>query len=167
MEKKRMILFGAGGTAALGLAAAAAFALAPERPHGPMAMFDANNDQILTLAELRQGAQTMFAKVDANKDGRATHEELRAHHEAMGKGHRGGHGGRGDYGDRGGEGGPPPGGPPRGGPMEMDKDGDGALTLAEVEAGLGAHFAKADANRDGSVTQAEMDAAHRAMHDAR
>ena len=162
MEKKKMILFGAGGTAALALAAAAAFALAPERPHGPMAMFDANNDQILTLAEVRQGAQAMFAKVDANKDGRATHEEVRAHHEAMGKGHGGGHGGRGDHGDRGGEG-----GPPRGGPMEMDKDGDGALTLAEVEAGLGAHFAKADANRDGQVTQAELDAAHRAEHDAR
>ena len=165
MEKKRMMLFGAGGTAALVLAAAAAFALAPDRPHGPMAMFDADNNQVLTLAEVRQGARTMFAKIDADKDGRATEEELRAHHEAMGKGR--GHGGRGKYGHKGGEGGPGRGGPHRGGPMEMDKDGDGALTLAEVDAGLGAHFTAADANRDGSVTQAEMDAAHRARHEAR
>lgn len=166
MEKTRMILIGAGGAATLGLAAAAALALAPERPHGPMAMFDADKNQVLTLAEVRQGARTMFARIDANKDGRATEEELRAHHEAMGKAHRGGHGG-GDY-DRGpGEGGPPPGGPHRGGPMEMDSDGDGALTLAEVEAGLNAHFTEADSNRDGSVTQAEMDAAHRARHEAR
>ena len=166
MEKKRMILIGAGGAATLGLAAAAAFALAPERPHGPMAMFDADKNQVLTLAEVRQGARTMFAQVDANKDGRATEEELRAHHAAMGKGeHRGGHGGRGGYGHERGEGGPPPGGPRR--PMEMDSDGDGTLTLAEVEAGLAAHFTEADANRDGSVTQAEMDAVHRARHDAR
>ncbi|HEY5724017.1 MAG TPA: hypothetical protein VIT45_17030 [Allosphingosinicella sp.] len=165
MEKTRMILIGAGGVATLGLAAAAALALAPDRPHGPMAMFDADRNQVLTLAEVRQGARTMFAQVDSNKDGRATEEELRAHHEAMGKG-RGGHGERGKYGHKGGDG-PGRGGPHRGGPMEMDSDSDGALTLAEVEAGLNAHFTKADANRDGSVTEAEMDAAHRAKHDAR
>jgi hypothetical protein len=165
MEKTRMILIGVGGAAALGLAGAAALALAPEA-HGPMAMFDADKNQVLTLAEVRQGARTMFASIDADKDGRATHEELRAHHEAMGKGgHRGGHGG-GGYGHKGGDG-PDRGGPHRGGPMEMDKDGDGALTLAEVDAGLTAHFTAADANRDGSVTQEEMDAAHRAKHDAR
>jgi hypothetical protein len=166
MEKKKMILIGAGGVGALGLVAAAAFALSPERPHGPMAMFDADRNQVLTLAEVRQGARTMFGQIDANKDGRATEEELRAHHEAMGKG-RGGYGDRGKYSHGGGEGGSGRGGPNRGGPMEMDKDGDGALTLAEVDAGLGAHFTAADANRDGSVTEAEMDASHRAKHEAR
>jgi len=167
MEKTRMILIGAGGAAALGLAAAAALALAPEA-HGPMAMFDADKNQILTLAEVQQGARTMFASIDADKDGRATEAELRAHHEAMGKDghHRGGHGGRGEYGHKGGDG-PDRAGPHRGGPMEMDSDGDGALTLAEVEAGLNAHFTEADSNRDGSVTQAEMDASHRARHEER
>ena len=169
MEKTRMILIGAGGAAVLGLAGAAALALGPEA-RGPMAMFDADKNQVLTLAEVRQGARTMFASVDADKDGRATHEELRAHHEAMGKGPGGGHGRGGHgggYGHKGGGDGPGPDGAHRGGPMEMDKDGDGALTLAEVDAGLTAHFTAADANRDGSVTQAEMDAALRAKHDAR
>src|SRR5687768_7648288 len=155
MDRKTRILIGAGGAAALGLTAAAALALAPER-HGPMAMFDADNNQLLTLAEMRQGAQTMFAKVDTNKDGRITEEEFRAHHRD-----RGAHGGphRGGPGGHAGKGGPDGGPGGHRGPLAFDKDGDGALTLAEVEAGLGAHFTEADANRDGSVTQAEMDAA--------
>lgn len=47
--------------------------------------------------------------------------------------------------------------PPRG-PMAADANGDGALTKAEVTAGLDKAFAKLDANRDGQVTQEERQA---------
>ena len=158
MPAKTRIMIGAAGAAALTLAAAAAYALGPGG-HDPMTMFDADGNQALSLAEVRQGAQTMFAKVDSNKDGRVTAEEFRAHHRAAGD-RRGEH--------PGGKAGPHKakrGGPH--GPMHMDKDGDGAVSIAEMQSEMESHFARADADRDGSVTRAEMEAAHRTMHDRR
>jgi hypothetical protein len=122
---------------------------------GPMAKFDADSNGAITLAEARAGAATMFEGADANRDGRATREEIMAFHGKMAGHHKGGHG---DHGDRkGGHGG-------RGGkgPMHLDSDGDGALTLAEAQSGIEAHFAKVDSNRDGSIDEAEMRAAHEA-----
>lgn len=156
MQKTRIML-GAAGAAALTLAAAAAFAFGGAG-HDPMAMFDTDRNQALSLAEVRQGAQTMFAKVDGNKDGRVTAEEFHAHHRAAGD-RRGGHKGKD---------GPPKakhGGP--NGPLHMDKDGDGAVSVAEMQSEMESHFARADADRDGSVTRSEMEAAHRTMHDRR
>jgi len=161
MQKRKLILIGAGGAVALSIAAAA-FALAPGG-HDPMAMFDKDGNDALSLAEVRQGAQAMFAKVDSDKDGKLSHDEMRAHHRMMGGPHRGGGGHHK-------AGGPPPGeaGPPVSGrgPMHMDKDGDGAISLAEAQSMLEGHFTRADANRDGSVTRAEMEAAHREMRDS-
>jgi hypothetical protein len=120
---------------------------------GPMKHFDSDGDGSVTLAEARDGAAKMFAGADSDKDGRVTHEEMRAFHGKMGGHHRGGHGG-----DRKG---PHPGGEGKaGGPMHLDSDGDGATTLAEVQAGIDSHFAKLDSNRDGSITEAELRAAH-------
>jgi hypothetical protein len=161
MQKMRLILAGGGGAVALSLAAAA-FALGPGG-HDPMAMFDTDGNGAMSLAEVRQGAQAMFAKVDSDKDGRLSHDEMRAHHRMMGGRHPG----------KGGPhkaGGPTPGdhGTPGGrGPMHMDTDGDGAISLAEAQSMLEGHFTRADANRDGSVTRAEMEAAHRDMHGRR
>jgi hypothetical protein len=157
MPFKTRIMLGAAGAAALTLAAATAFALGAGG-HDPMTMFDADGNQALSLAEVRQGAQTMFGRVDANKDGRVTAEEYRAHHGK--EGHRRGP-------DGAGKGGPPEAGRdgPGHGPMHMDKDGDGAVSLAEMSAELEGHFNRADANRDGSVTREEMEAAHRSMRD--
>jgi hypothetical protein len=117
---------------------------------GPMAKFDSNSDGAVSLAEARTGVASMFAGADANKDGRATREEMMAFHGKMGGDHRGGR--EGGHGERGG----------RSGPMHLDSDGDGALTLAEAQGGIDAHFAKIDSNRDGSVDQAEIRAAHEA-----
>lgn len=152
------ILAGAGGVGALALVSAAALALSPGL-HGPMAKFDADNNQMLTLAEIRQGARTKFGEADTNKDGRITMDEARAHHGGHDRGGHGGHGGHGKgHGEGGGDG-------PRG--VHMDKDGDGAVTLAEMQSEMEAHFTAADSNRDGSITVAEMEAAHRARHDRR
>jgi hypothetical protein len=125
--------------------------------HGPMAKFDADSNGAITLAEAQAGVATMFAGADANKDGRATHEEMMAYHGRMGDRHRGG-------GHKGGHGGPDG---KRGGPMHLDADGDGAVTLAEAQGGIAAHFAKIDSNRDGSIDQAEMRAAHEAHRGGR
>jgi hypothetical protein len=131
---------------------------------GPMAKFDSDSNGAVTLAEARAGAAAMFAGADSNKDGRATLEEMIAFHDKMGGhrkgGHEGGgkagHGGRGGHGDMGGR-----------GPMHLDSDGDGALTLAEAQSGIDAHFAKIDSNRDGSVDGAEIRAAHDAHRGGR
>jgi hypothetical protein len=143
----------------IGLAAAAGAALLAGGalyantggPRGPMAHFDSDGNGAITLAEARAGAAKMFAGADSNRDGRATHEEMRAFHGKMG-GHRrgGGH-----------HGGPPKGEDHRG-PMHLDADGDGALTLAETQSGIDRHFGEIDSNRDGSIDEAEMRAAHEA-----
>lgn len=122
---------------------------------GPMAKFDSDSNGAITLAEARTGAATMFAGADVNKDGRATHEEMMAFHGKMGGHHKGDR--KGDHGGRGG----------KGGPMHLDADGDGALTLAETQSGIDAHFAKIDSNRDGSIDEAEMRSAHEAHRGGR
>lgn len=122
---------------------------------GPMAKFDSDSNGAVTLAEARAGAARMFEGADVDKDGRATHEEMAAFHAGMGGHHRGGHGAKG------GDGGKPGHGDRAGkGPMHLDSDGDGALSLAEAQSGIEAHFAKIDSNRDGSVDEAEIRVAH-------
>lgn len=124
---------------------------------GPMAKFDSDSNGAITLAEARAGAAKMFAGADSNNDGRATHEEMMAFHGKMGDHHRGRH--KGGHGGPGGKGGK--------GPMHLDSDGDGALTLAEAQSGIEAHFAKIDSNRDGSIDETEMRAAHEAHRGGR
>jgi hypothetical protein len=116
--------------------------------HGPMAKFDSDSNGAVSLVEARAGVAAMFAGADVDKDGRATREEMMAFHVKMGGAHAGRHGGPAG---RGGD-----------GPMHLDSDGDGALTLAEAQAGIEAHFAKIDSNRDGSIDSSEMRAAHEA-----
>jgi len=155
MTSKLKIGLFAAGAVALTAGGAALNARSGEM-RGPMAMFDADSNGAITLAEARAGAARMFAGADVNKDGRATHEEMMAFHGRMGDHHRGGE-------HKGGHDGPGP----RGGPMHLDADGDGALTLAEVSSGIDAHFAKIDSNRDGSIDEAEMRAAHEAHRGGR
>jgi hypothetical protein len=159
-----MIVIGGIGAGLMSLGVAG-YAIAQEM-HDPMRMFDTDGNGQITQAEGQQAAATMFARIDANGDGRATLDEMRAHHRGGPGGHgahRDGHGG-----GRGPEGhGPPPEGrgPPP--PEALDTDHDGAVTLAEFQEHLRSHLALADANRDGSVTREELDAAHRAMHERR
>jgi hypothetical protein len=159
-SKLKMAFAAAAGVAALTAGGAALYAHSGG-PRGPMATFDSDSNGAITLAEARSGAATMFAGADSNKDGRVTSEELTAFHGKMDGHHKGGHGGGRQ---KGGHGGPGHGGK---GPMHLDSDGDGAITLAEAQSGIEAHFARMDSDRDGSITEAEIRAAHEAHRGGR
>jgi Ca2+-binding EF-hand superfamily protein len=142
--------------------------------------FDTNADGRITKAELDASLRTRFDGLDANKDGSVTRDEMQAAMQARlaengkprfanldadangqlseaefaairGRG-PGPDGPRFRLGGRGGPGGP---GlrPARGGP---DADGNGTVTFSEFSARPTEAFARADANKDGAVTIAEL-----------
>ena len=154
--------------------------------------FDTNADGKLTKAEFDNAQRTRFNAIDANKDGFAVPEEMRASIEArraegekarfaaldtdkngqlsqsefetarergpgpdgprlrMGRGGPDGPGGPPGFG-RGGPGGP-------GGRIGPDADNDGKISFAEFTARGAEAFTRADANKDGTITIAELQA---------
>ncbi len=67
-----------------------AFAQPPGRGPAPFGLleFDANADGRLTRGELETAQRTRFNAIDANRDGVATRDEFRAYHEAQGEARR-------------------------------------------------------------------------------
>lgn len=150
---------------------------------------DADGNGVITRAEAQAGAATLFARLDANKDGKLDQSDRALLREKMkarmferldqdnngeitksefmiGKGH--GHGERGHGQDK-------PGhadtmGFGAGDLMRMvkqaDTNGDGAISQAEFTTAVMARFDAMDTNRDGQVTQAERQA-YRAQMKAR
>ena len=102
------------------------------RPEDFLAKFDANKDGKLQLGELPEHKRERFADADANKDGILSQEELTARMVAHKKEWF----------------------------SKLDKNADGALTQNEVDRpGKWQNLQKADANKDGRVTFAEMEQA--------
>ncbi len=102
-------------------------------------MMDENKDGKLSREEVQKSVDKMFADADANKDGVITKDEMRSHHKRM-------H-------DK----------------MQAkmqerwkaaDKDGDGALSRAEVDAAdmpmLSKNFERLDKNKDSKLTTEEI-----------
>jgi Ca2+-binding EF-hand superfamily protein len=154
----------------------------PDRPDRGAGMFekaDANGDGELSPEEMKAAHEARkerwearraehaeqredrmaehFAAADTDKSGGLSQDELRAMHDARGErgegmGHRRDdrHGGK-------------------GGPMMMlrmaDANGDKTVTRAEFDSAIAAHFAKMDSDGNGSVSKAEMEAAHMAMRE--
>jgi len=105
---------------------------------------DTDHDGKVTLAEFKASSaerQTrMFARMDANKDGRITQAEA----DAAGK--------KAEAAGRTG----PNGGPPGGMVMRMDANKDGAVTKAELAAMGERRFQTADTNKDGWLSKGEL-----------
>lgn len=102
-------------------------------------LFDENKDGKLSREEVQKGVDKMFTEIDTNKDGTISQEEMRAHYKSM---HDKMH-------------------------SQMqerwkaaDKDGDGALSRAEVDSAkmpmLSRDFDKLDVNKDGKLTPDEL-----------
>jgi Ca2+-binding EF-hand superfamily protein len=134
--------------------------------------FDADKDGRLTKAELVGGLKKVFAAAD--KDGNGSVDELQLA-EALnpllppppfgkgppgGKGFKGAPGDKGGKGFKGGKGGLGMFGPgtflARGLMQRADKNKDGKLTLAELEAAAEAIFKEADRNKDGKLDEEEF-----------
>lgn len=94
--------------------------------------FDKNGDGKVQVSELPDRMQDRLGKADTNGDGVISADELTAHFDAMKK--------------------------------EMfakaDKNADGSIEESEVPAERWQHMLPADANKDGKITAAELDAAH-------
>lgn len=101
--------------------------------------FDANHDGKLSKDEVRSGVDKMFAEIDTNKDGFIGKEEMQAYHKSMHEQMRSGMQERW---------------------KAADKDGDGALSRAEVDGAgmkmLSRDFDKLDKNKDGKLTPDEI-----------
>lgn len=112
---------------------------------------DADGDGVITLEEHNSHADAMFARMDANGDGvlnAEDREQLRAEMDGK-RGHQ--------YGHRGGK---------RGGKRMMklaDANNDGAISRAEFDAAAKARFAKMDADKSGTITAEEREAAREAF----
>ena len=128
--------------AASAFALIAGSAVAQDRPEPPNP--DLDHDGRVTLAEFKkmeaQREARMFARLDANKDGKITQAEFDAAPRRE---------------PQAGQPAPPAGGRGRFFQM-MDKNGDGAISKAEMEAMGQRRFDMADTNHDGWLSKGEL-----------
>lgn len=165
MMKKTILAAGA-AVLAMGTVAYAAPGMMAEK--GPVALaeaqtksaamfdrMDVNSDGKIDAADREARVKERFTRLDTDGNGSLSLEEFTAGREMRGKrgeGMRDHHGKRGQG-------------------MHMmgkmaDTNNDGTITRAEFDAGVQAHFAKMDANGDGTVTVEERQAAREQMREA-
>ena len=112
---------------------------------------DANSDGKISKDEVPEQAWARMSKADKDGDGAVTKEEMAAARKS-----RGGKGGPGGSGKPGG-----PGAGGKGNPIsQFDKEKDGKLSKDEVPPEVWARMSKADKNADGLVSAKELEQAH-------
>jgi Ca2+-binding EF-hand superfamily protein len=97
---------------------------------------DTNGDGMVSAAEHAAVSKSKFDKLDTNMDGNLTAAEVTAHHKQSGKAPMA----TGDW------------------IKQKDTNGDGMISTSEHVTSAESRFAKLDANGDGNLTQAELDA---------
>ncbi len=158
----RVILAAALASAGFTAIAAIGPGIAQTAPGAPAVRGDADGDGIVTRAEELARADARFDRIDANKDGKLSADEMRP---------RGPMGGAGmappPPPPPGAEGTapPPPPGAGRGERMfaRMDTNGDGVIDREEYRAQAMRRFDRLDTNKDGKIDPAERQAARDAM----
>ena len=80
-SRTRLIVFTLLGVAALGVAGVTVAQHGEGRAVQGLRLLDTDGDQAVSRAELQAGATARFAAIDANRDGQATVEEIRAYRE--------------------------------------------------------------------------------------
>lgn len=133
---------------------------------------DVNKDGKLDKADRDARMAERFKKMDTDGNGQLSQAEMQAARDAReakrtqvrADAGDGKPGARGEWrGKRGGPGMGKRGGMRGEGLMRLDTNKDGAVTLAEFEAGAIERFNRQDTNKDGRITQDERDAAREAM----
>lgn len=135
---------------------AASAAGKPGTPHhGGKTKLDKDGDGFVSREEAagHKMLEKNFDAIDSNKDGKLSKDEIRAFHQAKREQHKEK---KAEFDAK---------------FKAADKDGDGALTKQEAEAGklgmIAKHFDQIDANHDGKVTPEELQAARKSMHGKR
>jgi Ca2+-binding EF-hand superfamily protein len=121
---------------------------------------DANHDGKIDAADRAVRQKARFDRIDANHDGQLSYAEFTAMHEGRAEAGNARVGQRGDHAGRGGMRRMAHAGFGRGGMARLaDADKDGTVTKAEFQAAAVQRFERLDANHDGTVTRDEAKAA--------
>lgn len=136
-------------------------ATAPKGAHGSyFSKADTDGNGMLSRAEVEKSLPRLakqFERIDTNKDGQLSRDELKAAKKAHKHAHRKGH--KADRQTKAAE-----------RFRHADTDGDGAISRAEAEKNaprLAKKFDLIDANKDGKLTQEELRAYREAKHNAK
>jgi Ca2+-binding EF-hand superfamily protein len=137
-----LVITGAATLTAIAFAAGAE----PSKTDTEFIKMDTNKDGKVSAAEHAAGAKKMFDAMDANQDGKVTAAEMDAAQQRV----TGAKAARGDM-------------PSADKIKVIDRDGDGILTAEEHAAGSRAMFVKMDADKNGFLSNAELEAGHASM----
>ena len=128
-----------------------------ERTQKAFERMDANKDGKIDTADREARRKAMFDRMDADKNGQISSAEFSAMHANHQRGDRAGAGKQGEHaGHKMGMRGQREAGKGMG--RTADANNDGAITLAEMQAAALARFDRADADKNGTVTSAERKA---------